>query len=178
MRILKRILLFIVSLIVLALVVALFVSKDINVNKEVVINKPKQEVFTYIKELKNQNNYAIWMKMDPNIKQTYTGTDGTVGFISTWDGNKEVGKGQQTITKVAEGEKLETELKFIEPFESVAKAFMTTTAVNDSTTKVNWGFESKMAYPMNIFKLFMSTDKMIGNDYQQGLDNLKKVLEK
>jgi hypothetical protein len=178
MKILKRILFFIVGLIATALITALFVSKDMNVNKEVVINKPKQEVFNYIKQIKNQNNYAVWNKMDPNMKQTFTGTDGTVGFVTTWDGSKEVGTGQQTVTKIIEGERIETELKFIKPWESTANAFMTTTSINDSTTKVNWGFESKMPYPTNLFKLFMDMEGELGKDYQNGLNNLKAVLEK
>ncbi len=178
MKILKRILLFIVSLIVIALVAALFVSKDLNVNKEVVINKPKQQVFDYIKQLKNQNKYSVWAKMDPNMKTSFTGTDGTVGFVSAWEGNKDVGKGSQTITNIVDGDKLETDLKFIEPWESTAKAKMTTISVNDSVTKVSWGFESKMAYPMNLMKLFMNMEKMLGDDYEKGLANLKSVLEK
>jgi hypothetical protein len=55
---------------------------------------------------------------------------------------------------------------------------MNTNAVNDSTTKVTWGFKSKMAWPMNITKLFMNMEKMLGDDYQNGLNNLKAVMEK
>lgn len=178
MKIVKKILFFILLLVVALLVTAIFVSKDLNVEKEVVINKPKQQVFDYIKLLKNQNNYSVWSKMDPNMKTSFAATDGTVGFISAWEGNKDVGKGSQTITAIAEGEKLETDLKFIEPWESTAKAYMNTAAVNDSATKVIWGFKSKMAYPMNIIKLFMNMEKMLGDDYQNGLNNLKTVLEK
>jgi hypothetical protein len=178
MKILKRILFFIVFLVVAALITALFISKDLNIEKEIVINKPKQQVFDYIKLLKNQSNYSVWSKMDPNMKSSFTGTDGTIGFVSSWEGNKDVGKGSQTITAIAEGQKLETDLKFIEPWESTAKAYMNTNAVNDSTTKVTWGFKSKMAWPMNITKLFMNMEKMLGDDYQNGLNNLKAVMEK
>jgi hypothetical protein len=178
MKILKKILLGLLVLIALALITALFVSKDLNVNKEVVINKPKQVVFDYIKQLKNQGNYAVWNKMDPNMKQSFSGNDGTVGFVSSWDGNKEVGKGTQTITAIKEGERLETQLHFIKPWESKADAFMTTASVTDSITKVNWGFKSKMPYPMNLMRLFMNMEKMLGDDYEKGLNNLKQVLEK
>jgi Polyketide cyclase / dehydrase and lipid transport len=178
MKIFKRILFFLLFVVAAALVVALFVSKDFNVEKEITINKPKQQVFDYVKYLKNQSNYSVWAKMDPNMKSTFTGTDGTVGFVNSWDGNKDVGTGSQTITAITEGQSLETDLKFIKPWESTAKAYMTTSAVNDSTTKVIWGFKSKMAYPMNITKLFMNMDKMVGDDYQNGLNNLKAVLEK
>lgn len=178
MKLLKRILFFILFLVGAALITALFVSKNLDVERQIVINKPKPQVFDYVKLLKNQNNYSVWAKMDPNMKTNFTGTDGAVGFISAWEGNKDVGKGSQIITSIVEGDKIETDLKFIEPWESTAKAYMITNAVNDSTTKVVWGFKSKMAYPMNITKLFMNMEKMLGDDYEKGLANLKLVLEK
>ena len=179
MKFLKRFLFILVGIIALALIAALFVNKDMKASREIVINKTKAEVFNYIKMLKNQNNYGKWNKMDPNMKSEYRGTDGTVGFVSAWDSdNGEVGKGEQEIKKITEGELLETELRFIKPFESKATAIMTTTAVDSAHTKVTWSFDSKMAYPMNITKLFMDMEKMIGDDFGTGLANLKAVLEK
>jgi Polyketide cyclase / dehydrase and lipid transport len=160
------------------LLAGLVISKDIAATKEIVINKPKAEVFNYIKYLKNQDNFSKWGSMDPSMKKTYTGTDGTVGFISAWEGNKKVGQGEQEITGIDEGNKVDFDLRFIKPFKSFAKATMTTVAVSDNATKVSWGFESKMLYPMNIMKLFMNMEKMIGNDFSTGLSNLKNVLEK
>jgi hypothetical protein len=55
---------------------------------------------------------------------------------------------------------------------------MTTESMSDSSTKVKWGFNGSMAYPMNLMLLFMDMEEMLGNDLQQGLDNLKAVLEK
>ena len=178
MKFLKRFLLVIVGIIALALITALFVSKDMKSSREIVINKPKAEVFGYIKLLKNQDNFSKWGKLDPNMKKEYRGTDGTPGFVSAWEGNKEVGKGEQEIKNVVEGEKLETELRFIKPFESKATAVMTTTAIDSAHTKVSWSFDSKMAYPMNLMKLFMDMEKMVGDDFSTGLANLKTVLEK
>lgn len=178
MKILKRILLFIVTLIVIALITALFVNGDVSIQKEVVINKSKQQVFDYLKMLKNQNDYSVWNKLDPNIKQSYSGTDGTVGFVSSWEGNNKVGQGSQTITGITDGQKIETDLHFIKPWESHSKAFMTATAVTDSTTKVSWGFNSKIPYPMNLMCLFTDMKKMLNDDYGKGLANLKTILEK
>ena len=55
---------------------------------------------------------------------------------------------------------------------------MTTEAVDAGSTRVTWGFESKMNYPMNIMKLFMNMKEMIGKDFLIGLANLKRILEK
>ena len=179
MKILKRILLFIVALIAIALIAALFVNKDMNAEREIVINKPKKEVFDYIKYLKNQDNYSKWNQIDPAMKKSYTGTDGTVGFSYAWDSEKDdVGKGNQTITTIKDGERLDCDLHFLKPFDSKAKIYMGTTAINDSTTKVTWAFASKMPYPFNLMKLFVNMEKAIGDDFSTGLSNLKTVLEK
>ncbi|MES2850340.1 MAG: SRPBCC family protein [Bacteroidota bacterium] len=178
MRIVKKILIFLAVLGALILVVALFVKKDFASEKEVVVNKPKQDVFNYIKQLKNQNDYGVWAKKDPNIKQVFTGTDGTEGFVSSWEGNSEVGKGSQTIKKITDGQRIDLDLHFIEPWDSHSPAWLTTEEVSPTQTKVKWGMSGKMTYPFNIMCLFMNMNEMIGKDLQTGLDNMKGILEK
>ena len=167
----------ILGIIVLLLLAGLVISKDMNVKREIVINKPSSEVFNYVKYLKNQDNYSKWAAMDPDMKKEFRGTDGQPGFVSAWEGNKKVGKGEQEIKAVSDG-RIDTELRFEKPFKSIAQARMTTEPADGGSTKVTWGFESKMAYPMNIMKLFMNMDKAIGNDFSTGLNNLKALLEK
>jgi hypothetical protein len=179
MRIIKNVFLAIVLSIAAILITAIFIDKDYAVTREISINRPKQEVFDYIKYLKNQNEYSKWATMDPAMKKTYTGTDGTVGFISAWESeNDEVGKGEQEIIKITEGERIDFELRFLEPFEAKEPAFLTTDAISENQTKVTWGFSGHMAYPSNIFLVFMDFEKMIGADLEYGLSKLKDKLEK
>ena len=175
----KKILIALAILIAIPLIVALFVKKDYAVEREITINKPKQEVFDYVKLLKNQDHYSKWATMDPKMKKSYRGTDGTVGFVSTWESKVDsVGVGEQEIKKIVEGERIDFELRFIKPFEATEPAFMTTEAVSENQTKVKWGFSGHMNYPMNLMMLFMDFEKMIGDDLQTGLNNLKTELEK
>ncbi len=179
MKIMKKVLLVIVILIAIPFVIALFTKKDYAVIREVTISKPKSEVFAYIKMLRNQDNFSKWAQMDPAMKKSYRGTDGTVGFVSAWDSDKkDVGAGEQEIKKITEGERVDFELRFLKPFESTEQAYMTTESASENETKVTWGFNGHMAYPMNIMMLFMDFDKMIGDDLQTGLNNLKTVMEK
>ena len=171
------ILLCIAGFIALLLIIALFLKKDYAVERSVTVNQPKQLVFDYIRSLKNQDNFSKWASMDPNMKKEYRGTDGTVGFVSAWEGNKKVGKGEQEIKKITEGERVDFELRFIKPFAGLANAYITTEAVNNQQTLVKWGFDSRMKYPMNLMLLFMNMEKMIGNDFSTGLNNLKNNLE-
>ena len=168
----------ILGVIAFLFIAGLFISKDMKVTRDVVINKPQAEVFNYVKYLKNQHNYSKWARLDPNMKNEYRGTDGAPGFVNSWEGNKKVGTGEQEITGIIDGKGITTELRFIKPFKSIAQATLTTEPVDSNATKVYWGFESKMNYPMNIMKLFMNMEKSIGNDFSTGLNNLKGVLEK
>ncbi|MEM7182754.1 MAG: SRPBCC family protein [Spirochaetota bacterium] len=175
----KKVLATIAGILVILLLIPLFLRSEYTVEREVIIGKPKEEVFTYIKSLKNQDNYSVWAKKDPNMKKEFQGTDGTVGFISSWNSKKEdVGVGEQEIKKIVEGERLELELRFKEPYEDTSQAYMSTETVGEAATKVKWGFVGKMPYPMNAMLLFMNLEEMIGKDFSQGLENLKQILEK
>lgn len=179
MKTVKKILIVIGILIAIPLFIAIFTKKDYAVEREISINKPKQEVFDYVKQLRNQDNFSVWARIDPNMKKEYRGTDGTVGFVSAWDSeNDEVGKGEQEIRNIVQGEKIDFELRFIKPFEGVANANMQTVAASANETKVKWGLSSKMSYPMNFMLLFMDMDKMLGEQLETGLVNLKEIMEK
>ncbi len=160
------------------LVVALFIKKEYAVERETVINKPKEVVFDYVKYLKNQENFSKWATMDAAMKKEFRGEDGTVGFVSAWDSQmKEVGKGEQEITKITDVERIDYELRYMKPFESTDYTYMVTESVNDNVTKVKWGFDGKMKYPMNRMLLFMDMEEILVGGLDQGLTNLKGVLE-
>jgi len=179
----KKIILGLVAIVVILIAIVAVVSfispTDFRVEREVTVNKPKAEVFSYVKMLKNQNEWGPWHKKEPTMKQEFRGTDGTVGFVSYWDGTKEeVGEGEQEIKKITEGERMDTELRFKRPFETKADAYITTDAAGDSQTKVKWGFTGSMPRPMNLMMVVMDMDKEVGKDFQEGLDSLKTIMEK
>lgn len=168
-----------VGIILLLLIIALFIKKEYTIECAININKPKRVVFDYLRLLRNHNNFIKWALIDPNMKKDYTGTDGTVGFISAWDSeNKQVGKGEQEVLKIAEGEKIDYELRFIRPFEGTSDASIATVASGEEQTKVIWVFNGKMKYPMNLMLLFMNLEKMLARDLDEGLVRLKSILEK
>jgi Polyketide cyclase / dehydrase and lipid transport len=164
---------------VLLLIIGLFVKKDYSVAKEIIVNKSKSVVFEYLKFLKNQNKFSVWASMDPNMKTEYRGTDGTEGFVSAWESeNKNVGKGEQEILKIVNGERIDYEIRFIKPFASTSWANMIVASANENQTRVHWEFTGKMKYPTNLTLLFMNMEKMVGNDLEKGLQNLKTIMDK
>lgn len=166
------------GIVIAALVIlGLALPKDFTLEREVIINKPKDAVFAYTKMLKNGNDWSPWSKRDPNIVIEYRGEDGTVGFVSSWRGNKDVGAGEQEIKAVVEGERIDTELRFKEPMEDTSRAYLITEAVGDQQTKVRWGMAGPRKFPMNLICFFLGVDKMIAKDFEDGLASLKSILE-
>jgi hypothetical protein len=179
MKTLKKIAIILIAIITLPLIAALFLEKDYKVQREIIVEQPVDSVFNYIKYLKNQDNFSKWANMDPDMKKEYRGTDAAVGFVSAWESKKDdVGKGEQEIIKITQGQRIDYELRFIEPFEATENAYITTEKASSSSTKVIWGFNGHMNYPMNLMLVMMDFEDMIGNDLQTGLNTLKKVLEK
>lgn len=179
----KKILIGLVALIILlaafAAVASFALPTELKVEREITINRPRADVFAYVKYLKNQNEWGPWHRKEPTMKQEFRGTDGTVGFVSYWKGEKdETGEGEQEIKKITENERLDTELRFKQPFESTADAYLITEAAGENVTKVKWGFNGSMPRPFNLMCLVVDMDKELGKDFEEGLSSLKTVLEK
>lgn len=169
----------VLGMMILLLIIALFTKKDYEIERNIIINKNKTEVFYYIKHIKNQDHYSTWNLRDPDMKKEYSGIDAAEGFTYFWDSkNKNVGKGEQEIKNIKDGDRLDLEIRFIKPFEGVGQSFLSTEALDTQQTKVRWGMKSGMKYPMNLMLLFLNMDKLLGKDLEAGLKNLKRNLEK
>lgn len=171
MKTLRKVLIVVLILLAVPLIAALFLPKEFTTERETVIDKPSSEVFEYIKYVKNQDNFGVWQLSDPDLKKSYEGTDGTVGFKYSWDGKK-LGKGTQTITAIEEGKRLDSELDF--GFGDPAHAYFITEPVSADQTRVTWGISGRSAYPFNLMNAFFD----MNDDFDQGLLNLKNVMEK
>lgn len=176
MSIFTIILLVLAGIVALFLIVALLSRKGYDVRCELVINAPKQEVFNYLKHLKNQDNFNIWVMKDPEAKREFTGEDGTEGFIYAWNGNKQSGEGAQEIKNITDGQTIKTEIRFVRPFAAIAYADYITESLSENQTKVTWSNASTMKYPLNI--MVPMVEKMLAKDMDTSLANLKNILEK
>jgi hypothetical protein len=176
MNIIITILLVVAGIIVLLLIVALFMKREHYVKCEITINAPRQKVFDYLKLLKNQDTFNKYATTDPNRKEEFKGTDGTVGYIYSWSGNKNAGEGEKEIINIIEGKKIETEIRFVKPMTTSATIIMETESLSDNQTKVTWSNAGKLKYPLNI--MIPMFQKMFAKDMDISLSTLKNILEK
>ena len=151
---------------------------NMDVEREVVIDKPKDVVFNDLRLVKNHDTWSPWMRKDPNLVKQYKGTDGTVGFVQSWSGNNEVGVGEQEIKNISEGSRIDYELRFKKPMEDTSAAYLVTEDAGAGKTRVKWGMNGKSPFPRNVFCLLLNIRNKLGRDFDQGLSDLKARLEK
>ena len=181
MTILITILLVIAGIIALLLIIALFMKKEHYVKREIIIHAPRQKVFDYVKLLKNQEQFNNNAAADADRKKEFKGTDGTVGFIYAWSGNKNAGQGEKEIKNIIEGKRIETEIRFVRPMAVTASIIMETESLSEpgsyrDQTKVTWSNAGTLKYPVNIMIPMM--EKHVAKDMDSSLSTLKSILEK
>lgn len=165
------------GILALVVLVALIAPKKYKVERSIIIHRPLPEVFEYLKYIRNQDHWSPWKKKDPNMHQESIGVDGDIGFINKWQGTKEVGSGEQELTRIIENERVESQLRFLKPWKSQSDAYIKVREVDEHHTEVFWGFTGNNQMPANIFMLFFNMDKVVGKDFEEGLERLKVVLE-
>jgi hypothetical protein len=147
------------------------------IEKSTDIRRNISDVFTYLKFTKNQDNYSVWNQADPNMKKSFSGTDGTVGFVYKWDSQvKNVGAGEQETKAIVDGKSIEWEVRFERPMKNIAKAIFLLDKKADDLTSVTWVFDSPSKFPYSLFMPFFK--KVLGKDLEKGLVALKSQLEK
>jgi uncharacterized membrane protein len=168
------------ALIVLVVIISgAYLKKEYFVVRDIVINKPKQEVYDYIKILRNQNHYSYYNRKDPNTVKSYSGTDAEVGFTYSWSSKiTSIGTGTQTITKLTEGTEIRCDIQFTKPLPLKSTASIALTEVSENETKVTWTFGSVYNFPLNVIIYFVNLEKLIGTDLASSLVTLKEKLDK
>ena len=176
MNILIIIILVIAGIIALLLIIALFMKRDHYVKCEIIINATRQKVFDYLKLLKNQETFNENAMVAPDREREFKGTDGTVGYIYAWKGNKDAGEGEKEIMNIIEGERIEMEIRFVKPVTTSASIILETESLPGNQTKVTWSNAGTLKYPVNIMIPMM--EKHVVKDMDMSLLALKNILEK
>lgn len=137
---------------------------------------PAPAVFAQINDFHNWEAWNPWGKLDPAMKQTYQGAPAGTGAVYTWTGNKEVGEGRMTIIESRPNDLIRINLEFFRPFAATNIAEFTFKPEGDQTA-VTWSMTGKNNFMAKAIHLFMNMDKMIGAQFEQGLAQMKSVVE-
>ena len=168
---------------VLGAVVAIFAAfvatrpSEYKVERSVVVGAPASEVFKRVVTFRRWTTWSPWANLDPSMKVEYSGPKGGVGSVYYWKGNDKVGEGRMTMTGALRDQLVDIKLQFIKPWEQTSKTSFTFQPEGPGT-KVTWSMTGERDFVGKLFGLFMDMDKMVGPDFEKGLQALKAQAEK
>lgn len=167
----------VLGIVVAALLVVIATRPDeFKVERSATIAAPVIVAFSQVNDFHAWASWSPWEKLDPNMKRVHEGSPSGQGAVYSWTGNDQVGAGRMTITDSKPGERVVIKLEFLKPFEATNTTIFTFTPQGDST-KVTWTMEGKNNFLTKAFTLVNDMDKMIGNDFDKGLAQMKVVTE-
>lgn len=160
----------------LLFIAAIFMRRNHYEQCSIEIEASSTKVFDFVKLVANQEAFNKHAQVGTDRQKTFTGTDGTVGFIYTWSGSKEAGQGEKEIIAIEEGRRIETEIRFVKPMVVSSRMVMETQALPDGNTQVTWSNAGDLKYPLNL--LIPVMEKSVTKDMQGSLIVLKELLER
>jgi carbon monoxide dehydrogenase subunit G len=141
------------------------------------IKAPPEKIFPLLNDLRS---FAVWSpyeKKDPAMKRTYSGAPSGKGAVYEWDGDKNVGKGRLAIADSSPPSKVMLDLDMLAPLQAHNIVVFTLEPKGDATN-VTWAMNGQVPYIAKIVHVFLDVDKMVGQDFEAGLANLKAIAEK
>ena len=171
----KKILIALAAVIGLFLIVVALRPADFRVERSATIAATPAALFEQVNDHHKFNAWNPFLKMDPNVKNTFSGPDSGVGAVCSWDGNSDIGAGSSTIIESKPGELVRERMDWKRPMEGVATVDFTFKPEGDKTV-VTWAMYGKNGFMGKAVSLFMDCDKMCGPQFEQGLADLGKIV--
>jgi hypothetical protein len=172
----KKIFLGLAAIVALILIIAAFQSDDMKVSRSATMAAPPDAVFKVVNDFRQWDAWSPWSKKDPNMKKSLEGPPEGVGAVYHWSGNNEVGEGKTTLVESKPSEKVGMKLEFVRPFAGTSDVQFTFVPEGNGT-KTTWAMQGKKPFLGKVMGLFMDCDKMCGDQFNEGLANLKKIVE-
>lgn len=173
MTLLFAALLFVALVVGLVLYLASRKPDVFRVERRAVIKASPEVIFAQINSLAAWQAWSPWAKKDPHAKNTFSGPTEGVGSALDWDGNSQVGKGRMEIVESEPFRRIVLRLNFLKPIACENRAVFTLTPRSEDT-EIHWVMEGPALFISKIMGLFMDMDRMVGGDFEAGLENLRQ----
>lgn len=177
---LSYILIGVMGLLVLITAMAAARSSAYFVERKVDVAAPADVVFAVLNDLRQFSGVLVLFgstlaKNDPSMQRTFEGPAAGIGQSWAWSGKK-AGKGSLTIEGSVPGQKVTMKLVLVKPMASTA-LLVFTLAPNLSGSSVMWSMAGDHNFVGKVARMFINMDKMLANDIDKGLAELKTVAE-
>jgi uncharacterized protein YndB with AHSA1/START domain len=144
------------------------------VERSRVIETSVDRVYPLVADFRQWPRWSPWEGLDPDMQRSYSGTEAGVGSVYAWSGNRKAGAGRMEILRVEPDRMVEVDLRFEKPFKSRNTTTFLLEPVGEST-RVTWRMTGPRPWFMRVVPRFLDMDKLVGKDFDKGLDRMALV---
>ena len=172
------------TLAAVAAVIVIFVAvvamqpAEFRIERSATIRAPAPAAFEQVNDFQNWRAWSPWEKVDPTLKRKYEGPRAGTGAVYAWQGNNDVGEGRMTITESRPAELVRIKLEFFKPFAATNDAEFKFKPAGADSTAVTWTMTGQNNFLSKAICLFVDMDRMVGGMFDQGLNQMKSVVER
>lgn len=148
-----------------------------SVDRAIDIKASAAKIFPYLNDFHKSLAWSPWEAADAQMKREYNAISAGKGAAYAWHGNRDAGKGRMEILESRINERVVIALHFDQPMATDNRVEYVLTAKGEYTN-VKWSMRGPMPFIARFAALFMDMDKMVGGQFEKGLQRLKEISEK
>lgn len=178
---LRKLLLFMILLLIAVLVGGFFLPKVVQVSRSTTIQAPPWAIYPVINDLERFNQYSPWANLDPDAEYAVSDPSVGEGAWLTWEGRPEtLGSGRIEIINSDPDERVSLDIAFNQA--GPARSIFLLHPMNEET-RVSWSFRADVTDGRGVLDAILARyaalfmDDSLARDYDIGLANLKRVVE-
>jgi len=145
-----------------------------HVERSATINAPASTLYSILTDLRRGNEWSPFekgLKMD----KSYSGSATGAGSAMEWSNSKEVGAGRFSIMDTTPS-KVTCNLVMLKPMKANNTVEYSLSPQGNATV-MTWSMYGPTTLMTKVMSLFMSMDKMCGDQFEKGLRDLKVLAE-
>jgi uncharacterized protein YndB with AHSA1/START domain len=146
------------------------------VQRSLAVDAPPERIYHHIANFHDWTRWSPWEGLDPALRRTYSGAPSGTGAVYAWSGNRRAGQGRMEITDTSKPSTVKIAVAFEKPWKSRSDTSfqISPEGTGSRVTRTMTGKHSLMTKVMSVVR---SMDKLIGADFEKGLQRLKATAE-
>lgn len=142
------------------------------------IKAPPRRIFALISDFHNWDAWSPYEHIDPAMKRAFSGPARGKGAVYEWESSSNrAGTGRLEIIDSSPPFKIVIQLDLAKPFEisSIVEFILET---QDDETQVTWNMHGSNPFIGKMMGILYDRNGKVGQDFEEGLANLKAIAER
>lgn len=163
------------GLVVAVLVIGLFLPRQILIERERVIDQPREIIFEVLADLRHFAAWSPWFVHTDTMEIRTEGPQSGIGSTLVWSDPRSDRGGRMWIVSLSRLERIDLDLEL---GDNEAELYFLLAPASESGYRVIWGMRIEVG-ALDLVGRYtgLLLHRLVGRDHEAGLDNLARYLE-